>query len=52
MWVRSKAVSSVRCFLEWFIDMLHEQNELIRMQVPRAGPLLGQLRVPDISDSR
>jgi hypothetical protein len=29
-----------------FIDMVHE---LIRMQVPGAGPLLGQLRVPDIS---
>jgi hypothetical protein len=29
-----------------FIDMLHE---LIQMQVPGAGPLLEQLRVPDIS---
>jgi hypothetical protein len=28
------------------IDMLHE---LIQMQVPGAGPMLGQLRVPDIS---
>jgi Reverse transcriptase (RNA-dependent DNA polymerase) len=29
-----------------FIDMLHE---LIQMQVPGAGPMLEQLRVPDIS---